>query len=279
MDTLSSYRTFFANLITANAGVRSSNQSLVKAFAVTPREKFLGPGPWKVFTLQGYIETPSDDPSLLYQDITVALKEADRINNGQPSLHARCLDALQINPAQTVVHIGTGTGYYTAILAELVGHSGHVYGFEIDNELAARTTENMREYPAVTLYNRSGASGELPDCDVIYVNAGATGPLDIWLDALRIGGQLLFPLTTAANAGGMLLLTKAGENNFGARFIGPAMFIPCIGARDDQAAARLADAFRHGDFRQVRSLQRKTQPDETCWCRGDNWWLSTAATL
>jgi hypothetical protein len=57
----------------------------------TPREHYLGPGPWKVFTLRGYIQTPSDDAAFVYQDVVVALDEERRINNGQPTLHALCL--------------------------------------------------------------------------------------------------------------------------------------------------------------------------------------------
>lgn len=277
MDALGPYRRFFADLVTANAGVRSSAPALVNAFATVPRERFLGLGPWKVFTPQGYIETPSADPALLYQDITVALKEAERINNGQPTLHARCLGMLKIEPGATVVHVGTGTGYYTAILAELAGASGHVYGFEIDAELAAHASENLREYQTVTIYGHSGAAGELPESDIIYVSAGATGPLDTWLDSLRSGGRLMFPLTASEGAGGMLLITRIAENRFDARFVLPVMFIPCIGARSDAVAARLADAFKRGDSRRVRSLRRGTTPDDTCWCHGDTWWLSTTA--
>jgi protein-L-isoaspartate(D-aspartate) O-methyltransferase len=41
------------------------------------------------------------------------------------------------------VHIGAGTGYYTAILACLVGPSGKVTGIEVDASLAARATVQM----------------------------------------------------------------------------------------------------------------------------------------
>jgi hypothetical protein len=54
------------------------------------------------------------------------------------------------------------------------------------------------------------------------------------------------------------------------------MFINCQGARDEETAKKLAEAFKRGDLRSVRSLRRHTQPDETCWCEGKGWWLSTA---
>jgi protein-L-isoaspartate(D-aspartate) O-methyltransferase len=193
MAPLAAHRLFFARLVTANAGVPASEERLVAAFASTPRERFLGPGPWRVFTRMGYVETPSDDPTFLYQDVTVALKEAEQINNGQPLLHAACLAALGVREGEDVVHVGAGTGYYSALLARLAGPSGSVAAYEIDPELAERAARNLAELPQVTVHARSGSEGGLPSCDALYVNAGATDPVDSWLDALRPGGRLLFP--------------------------------------------------------------------------------------
>ena len=93
------------------------------------------------------------------------------------------------------------------------------------------------------------------------MNAGATHPLDAWLDALRPDGRLLFPLTPNEGMGGMLLVTQKGDR-FSARFICPAMFVPCLGARDPDMARRLTIAFARGDSRSVQSLRRATPPDE-----------------
>jgi protein-L-isoaspartate(D-aspartate) O-methyltransferase len=223
----------------------------------------------------------SDDPVFLYQDIVIAIDEGLTINNGQPALHARCLAALHVQESETVVHIGAGTAYYTAILAELVGPSGEVFAYEIEENLAQKASKNLSRHTNVTVHACSGAQGQLPSCDVIYINAGATAPLDSWLDALRLNGRLLFPLTPDGlgqmpGAGGMLLITRIAEERFDARFILPAMFIPCIGARDETTAKKLAQAFGRGDSGKVRSLHRRTSPDETCWVSGDDWWLSVA---
>ena len=51
----------------------------------------------------------------------VAIDAERGINNGQPSLHAQSIAALELKEGETVVQIGAGAGYYTAILAELVG--------------------------------------------------------------------------------------------------------------------------------------------------------------
>jgi protein-L-isoaspartate(D-aspartate) O-methyltransferase len=279
LELLDAHRTFFADLMTAIAGVPHS--PLTAAFASTPRERYLGPGPWKVYHGNGYTQTPTDDPTLLYQDIVVALEEERGINNGQPSLHTRCLAALDVREGENVVHVGAGVGYYTAILATLTSTSGKVFAYEIGEELAQRAASNLAHLTHVTVVPRSGAEGTIPDSDAIYVTAGATAPLDLWIDALRPSGRLLFPLTPSGSGGklglgNMLLVTRVAEEQFDARFVCPAMFIPCIGGRDEDTAKKLAEAFRGGRTNKVRSLRRKTKPDETCWCSGKGWWLSTA---
>lgn len=95
-------------------------------------------------------------------------------------------------------------------------------------------------------------------------------------------GKLLIPLTPdgpggTPGAGGMLLITRKPDNKYDARFIMPVMFIPCVGARNEETAKKLAEAFNRGDMKSVRSLRRNSSPDETCWCAGNRWWLSTAA--
>jgi protein-L-isoaspartate(D-aspartate) O-methyltransferase len=278
VERLEAHRAFFANLITASAGL--SNGRLTDAFAATPRERFVGPGPWKIFTSVGYITTPTDDPAFLYQDVTVALSEASKINNGQPVLHAVSLATLNPQEGETALHIGAGTGYYTAVLARLTAPGGKVFAYEIEPALAELARANLADMPNVVVNLRSGAEGPLPACNLIYVNAGATAPLAVWLDALLPGGRLLFPLTPdgpggTPGAGGMLLITRVPPDGYSARFLMPVMFIPCVGGRDEETAKRLAEAFKRGDLRNVRSLRRNTPPDNSCWCAGNGWWLST----
>ena len=285
MDRLQAQRIFFADLITANAGIPKTDRRLADAFASVPRERFIGPGPWKIFSSSGLVETPSEDPAFLYQDVTVSLAADRHINNGQPLLHAISLAALNPAPGETVLHIGAGTGYYTAILSKLVGPTGSILAYEIEQDLAQRATTNLADYPNVTVYHRSGSQGTLPDCDAIYVNAGATAPLDVWLDKLRVNGRLLFPLTPsdspdgAPGAGAMLLVTRSSASpnacEFHARFVTSAIFINCAGARDEETARKLSAVFKRGNYRNVCSLHRNLPPDETCWFAGNNWWLST----
>jgi len=278
MDRLESHRQWYARLITAAAGAQAHDR-LREAFASIPRERFTGPGPWRVFTRSGYIETPTDDPALLYQDIVVALKSEAQINNGQPSLHAVCLAALGVREGETIVHVGAGTGYYSAILAKLAGPAGRVFAYEIDEALAGRAARNLEGQPGVEVRHRSGVEGALPACDVVYVNAGATGPQPAWIDALRPGGRLMFPLTPSVGGGFMLLVTRTTTGGLAARFVCGVMFTPCIGARDEETGQRLAQAFARGGMGEVRSLRMAAtgaSPDGTCWLDGRGWWLSTS---
>jgi protein-L-isoaspartate(D-aspartate) O-methyltransferase len=274
MDRIEAHRVFFAKLVTANAGIAPGSE-LEAALASTPREDFVGPPPWRIFTRSGYVESPADDPALLYQDVVVSLGGEGPFNNGQPTLHAFCIAALDPKKGERIVHVGAGTGYYTTLLAKLVGGMGVVDAYEIEPEFAQRAAKRLAGFPYVTIHNRSGAEGPLPSCDVLYVNAGATGPLNVWLDALRPNGRLLFPMTPAEGAGAMLLITKQEDRRFAARFLLQAQFVPCTGARDETAGQKLSDAFRNGGWAKVKSLHRDNATDESCWFAGDGWWLSS----
>lgn len=267
-------RAAFGRRMAASAGL-GEDSAIAEVFASTPREAFLGPPPWRIFGGEredgGHIV---DDPALLYQDVLVQLKSSAAINNGQPSLHALCLAALRVTPGETAVHVGAGTGYYTTMLGKLVGSNGRVEAYEIERDLAERAAATLGEMPWVRVHAGSGTAGPLPECDVLYVSAGATSPLEVWLDALRMRGRLLFPLTPNEGYGGMLMVTRLAEG-YAARFLCGAKFVGCAGARDAKMERRLAECFRRGNAGRVRSLRRDDAADETAWCVGDGWWLST----
>lgn len=274
MVSVTVLRSYYAHLITGKAGMNDAR--LIAAFATVERERFVGPGPWKVMAhASGYLDTPSDDLAFLYQDVVVALDPHRGINNGEPHLHARCLAALNVRDGEQAIHIGSGTGYYTAILAHLVGAAGTIIAYEIDQELARRAGDNLKDWPHVSVRDQSATDGSLPACDILYVSAGATRPLDMWLDALRPRGRLLFPLTPSRGLGGMLLVTRTVGADYDARFVSPAMFIPCEGGRDGAEADVLTEAFDRGHMENVRSLRRGSSPDGSCWLVGQGWWLST----
>lgn len=274
-DRIARRRQAYAAEITRRAGVRDPR--IEKAFAAVPREDFAGPPPWRLGSGGLYGRTSDDDPARLYDDVLVAIDAGRGINNGQPSLHARCIDALGVKEGETVVHIGAGAGYYTAILAHLVGPTGRVVAYEIEPDIAERARTNLAGFPQVEVRARSGVDRALPEADCIYVNAAASHPVRAWLDALKVGGRLLFPLQAAHSTGDMLLITRPDEGDaWPARFLCGVVFIACEGAQDPAIGRRLDEAFRRGGAGRVRSLRFGAAPAGTSWLQGDGWALSTA---
>ncbi len=271
-------RKFYASFVASRADAHDPR--IEQAFAVIPREPFAGPPPWSIGTRgQRYVETPDADPAYLYQDVLVALDRARGINIGEPSLHALCLDALSPQPGETVLQVGAGSGYYSALLGHLVGPTGHVHTFEIDQTLAARARENLAPWPWIVVEPRSGTLEGLPKADAIYVNAGITQPAWAWLDALRAGGRLLFPLQPEHGFGGMLLVKVPNEGGlrWPARFVSRAGFIACQGHQVAETGRGLAAAFAAGGWEHVRSICLDSKINDTCWFNGGDWWLSTAS--
>jgi protein-L-isoaspartate(D-aspartate) O-methyltransferase len=273
-DRSKKLRSFFGRFVCAAAG--TGDPRIEQAFVAVKRESFVGPAPWSIFAGKGYVTTPDDDPAFIYQDTLVALDRARGLHIGQPSAHASWLDALALQEGETVLQVGAGTGYYTAILAHLVGAGGTVYAYEIDAGLAARASENLHDLPQVDVRPRSGIADSLPQVDAVYVCAGIAQPSWAWLDALRPGGRLLFPLQPHDGLGGMLLIQRPDHGlRWPARFVSRARFIGCV-VRGEFSNNRLKEAFSKG-WDRVRSFRIDDATDDTCWFDGDGWWLSTAA--
>ncbi|HXC57192.1 MAG TPA: methyltransferase domain-containing protein [Rhizomicrobium sp.] len=282
---LAAARTAFAKEILGRA--RIANPALEAAFAAVRREDFLGPGPWQAVDFaQGYRSTPSADPVHLYTNELFGIVPERGLNNGQPSLHAFLLDQAAPQPGEHVVHVGAGVGYYTALMAQLVGVTGRVTGIEFDPALAARARANFAAWPNVEILCGDGAAVPFAPADVIYVNAGATKPARAWLDGLKDGGRLILPLTVArteglpaalgkaAHVGAVFRIVRRGDD-YAAKWISPVAIFPCAGNRDDASAQALAEAFAQVAGRNVtRLLRRDHVRDERCWLHGDGWCLA-----
>src|SRR3954451_21130105 len=105
----------YADMVVAMAGV--DEPRIHDLFASIPREAFLPPPPWTIMSRGA--ATRTSDIADLYDDVLVALDREQGINNGEPALHAAWLAAIDPRPGETVIHVGAGTGYYTAMLATL----------------------------------------------------------------------------------------------------------------------------------------------------------------
>jgi protein-L-isoaspartate(D-aspartate) O-methyltransferase len=277
-------RRAYAKQIMAAAGI--PDRRVEAAFAAVPREDFLGPGPWPIVRWgRGYLPTPSRNPVYLYADILVGILPDRDLNNGLPSFLASLIASAAPRPGEHAVHIGAGVGYYTAILARLVGRTGRVTAIEFDPVLAARLTANFAGTRHVRVVAGDGAKVTFEPADAILVNAGATRPADAWLDGLAEGGRLILPLTTnqgfhgdetipLERRGAVFRIERRGDR-FDAKWISPVAIFPCEGARDAASEAALNAAFETGRVREVTRLYRRSDlPEEDCWMRGDGWCLT-----
>lgn len=253
------------------------DERVVEAFATVPRETFAGPGPWRIFHFaDGYWTTADADPRRLYHNILVALDESRGLNIGEPMLWARHFDRIDVRQGSRVLQLGAGSGYYTAILAELVGPRGRVDAIEIDGPLASLAQRNLATWPHACVHAGDASERIEGQWDTIVAFAGATTPHGWWLDALADGGRMLLPMTGAARSGGFMLRLDRRADQFAARSAGWVAFYPCAGARtpEDEAAIGKAVTDPVGQAA-VRSLRRdRHDADGTCWLHCDSWCLS-----
>jgi protein-L-isoaspartate(D-aspartate) O-methyltransferase len=284
MSNLDLARAYYAEELRAVANLQS--EAVVKAFAKVPREHFLGPGPWQVRNpgFDGYWTTNDADPRRLYHNLLVAIDPTRHLNNGHPSFLAFLIDALELQTGQHVVHVGCGTGYYTAIMAEVVGPQGHVTAMEIDPGLASSAQRNLSYLNHVRVLAGDGGELDPGPSDAIFVNAGATHPRSIWLDSLRLGARLLVPLTVFTDYqspqwGRVLKLTRQLDG-LAAHFISQVGIFPCVGGRDAELNQRLKEAFERDDWKSVQSLRMEPHDlANTCWLHAENFCLSKLAVV
>ena len=282
MASLESARRAYAEELKRVAGLE--RPAVVEAFARTPRERFLGPGPWQLFddvTLRSY-QSPDADPRHLYRNVLVAIDPKRRLNNGSPSMWAGHFDRLAIRAGERILHLGAGTGYYSAVLAEITGPDGRVTVVEIDAGLAERATGNLAPWPQVEAIAGDGTRVDPGPVDVVVINAGATHVLPLWRERLEPGGRLLVPLTvdTPLHGIGAMLLVARERAGLAARFVAMVGIFPCLGAREPERNDALQRAYARG-FRAlaaVRTLRTDAhEADASCWLHAADGCLSARA--
>lgn len=275
-------REFYAEEIEAVCGLK--NAALARAFAAVPRERFLGPGPWTVRGESEHISsglrvTKDADPSRVYHNVAVAIDQPRMLFNGAPSVVASWFDALNLAAGCRVLHVGCGTGYYSAILGEVVGVRGRVDAVEVEAELAARATAALAEWRWIHV-TQGDARAVTGPYDAIVVNAGATHPRTAWLDALAPGGRMVLPLTVGMPPGspvgkGFVILISHATDRFDARVLNMVTIYNAVGVRDAAIEQSLGRAMQGGGFMQVRRLRRDPHGESaSCLVHGEGFCLS-----
>jgi protein-L-isoaspartate(D-aspartate) O-methyltransferase len=281
-------RRFYAEEVQYAANL--SPGALVEAFAHVLRESFLGAGPWQIGAPDmatgkvAYQTTATADPRHVYHNVTIALDPARNLCNGQPSSLAAWINALDLQPGNRVFHLGCGVGYFTAIMAEVVGMAGRVAATEVDANLAARARQNLVGYSNVTVHAGDGAALESSAydpgmCDGIFINAGVTHPDPQWLDRLNDGGRMIVPITIpmapTLGKGVMAKITRKGAG-FAAQLAGFVAIYSCTSARDPKLEPLLSRAMTMGTVFKLKSIRRDAhEQSDSCIVHGEAVCLST----
>jgi protein-L-isoaspartate(D-aspartate) O-methyltransferase len=148
----------------------------------------------------------------------------------QPYIVARMTQGLDLRPEDKVLEVGTGSGYQTAILAEL---AGVVYSVERLEGLAlkARTGLYSQGYKNIILVVGDGSKGlpEYAPYDKIIVTAGSPDVPKPLVEQLRNGGKLVIPVG-GRYVQDLELVEKALNGRISRRSLGGCRFVPLLGS-------------------------------------------------
>lgn len=144
--------------------------------------------------------------------------------NSQPSTVAAMLELLDVREGQRVLDVGAGSGWTTALLAQLVGPTGRVVGVEVVPELARWGADNVArlDLPWATIQEAGPGVFGVPDqgpYDRILVSAEADAIPDELVAQLVDGGRMVIPvrgrmILLRTHAGGPPTATQHGWYSF-----------------------------------------------------------------
>jgi protein-L-isoaspartate(D-aspartate) O-methyltransferase len=165
---------------------------------------------------------PPDQASAAYDDRALPIGFGQTIS--QPYVVAYMTQALQLAPAHRVLEVGTGSGYQSAILAEIVKD---VQTMEIVPELAARARELLAELGYSNVHVRSGDAyaglPELAPFDRIIVTAAPDHVPQPLIDQLAVGGRMIVPVGGSRQQ--LVLVTKDADEIHSERLL-DVVFVP-----------------------------------------------------
>lgn len=190
-------------------GIR--DERLLAAMSTVPRHEFVSQQNWN--------EAYADHP------IPIAEKQT----TSQPYMIAAMIQAAEIKPEDRILEIGAGSGYQTALLAELASQVFAVERYASLAETAQKTLERLG-YRNAKIVTGDGSMGmlEAAPFDAIIVSAAAPRVPQALADQLAAGGRLLIPIGDADQQI-LQLIQRQADGNTTVRTLEGCRFVPLIG--------------------------------------------------
>lgn len=150
----------------------------------------------------------------------------------QPTIVAMMTDLLDLAPADTVLEVGTGSGYQAAVLATVLPQ-GYVHTIEIVTELAVESRQRLADlgYANVKVHTGDGYRG-LPEYGPfagIIITAAAEQVPQPLLDQLAPGGRLVVPVGADGDTQWLTVIEKLPDGVLTKRVVLPVRFVPMTG--------------------------------------------------
>ncbi len=189
----------------------------------------------------GYLKTPRIIEAFRAVDrkdfVLPEYKELAYINDALPTMEGQTisqpltvafmLELLQPEIGNKILDIGSGSGWQSAMLAQIVGARGKIFAIELIPELKEFGEKNARKYDFPNLKFLSGsAESGLPEeapFDRIIAAASSEQISEAWKKQLRVGGRMVLPVLNS-----IFLLAKNGENDFEEHEFPGFAFVPFI---------------------------------------------------
>lgn len=166
------------------------------------------------------------DRTKAFEDNPLPIASGQTIS--QPYIVAYMAEALQIQPEDKVLEIGSGSGYHAAVVAQL---ANAVFSLEIIPELSQIAAKNLAKanIENVELRNTDGYFGlpEKAPFDKIYLTAAAPDIPQPLKEQLVIGGLLLAPVQKHHEQ--LALIKKTAPDQFETKILLPVRFVPMTG--------------------------------------------------
>ena len=171
-----------------------------------------------------HLFVPPDLRPEAYWDNALTIGNGQTIS--QPYIVAYMTQEARVGPESRVLEIGTGSGYQTAVLAEIVRE---VYTVEIDKELADRASSTLAELGCknVKMKRGDGYGGWLAQApfDAILVTAAPPEVPRELVEQLKVGGRMIVPVGQAFQK--LMCITRTGSG-FQEESLLSVAFVPMV---------------------------------------------------